>query len=168
MAVPITLTPIGYVKNSRSGMHDDYWGNVTSEIIISDKLPEECLDGIDTFSHLEIIFYFDKANREETVDGASHPRGNKVWPRVGIFAQRKKDRPNHLGLTIVKLISRKGRTLTVQGLDADDDTPILDIKPVAKEFLPREAVTQPAWMTELMKDYWRSPFFTYYCLNGLS
>jgi len=155
MEGPITLTPIGYVKNSRSGMKDDFWGNVTSEIIISDKLPEECLAEIAAFSHLEIIFYFDKTNRNETVDGASHPRGNKEWPIVGIFAQRKKDRPNHLGLTIVKLLSRKGRTITVQGLDADNGTPILDIKPVAKEFLPREEVIQPAWMTELMRNYWK-------------
>lgn len=136
-------------------MQDDYWGNVVSEIIISENLPEECLDGINTFSHLEIIFYFDKANRAEAVYGASHPRGNKDWPRVGIFAQRKKDRPNHLGLTIVKLISRRGRVLIVEGLDADNDTPILDIKPVAKEFLPREEIAQPIWMSELMKDYWK-------------
>src|SRR5580698_2006064 len=142
----ITLTPIAYVKNSRSGMKDDYWGNVISEIVIADNLPENCLDGIDTFSHLEIIFYFDKANKTETVDGASHPRGNKDWPSVGIFAQRKKDRPNHLGLTIVKLISRKGKIINVQGLDADDGTTVLDIKPVAKEFLPKEKVTQPKWM----------------------
>ena len=151
----ITLTPIGYVKNSREGMKDDYWGNVISEITISDALPEECLNGIDTFSHLEIIFYFDKAAKTDVVHGASHTRGNKEWPKVGIFAQRKKDRPNHLGLTVVKVISRSGRTLTVQGLDADNDTPILDIKPVAKEFLPREEVTEPAWMTELMLDYWK-------------
>ena len=95
-------------------MKDDYWGSVISEITISDELPEECLDGIDTFSHLEIIFYFDKAAKTDVVHGASHPRGNKEWPKVGIFAQRKKDRPNHLGLTVVKVISRNGRTLTVQ------------------------------------------------------
>jgi tRNA-Thr(GGU) m(6)t(6)A37 methyltransferase TsaA len=155
MKASITLTPIGYVINSRSGMKDDFWGNVTSEIIITDDLPEECLDGIDTFSHLEIIFYFDKAEPDKTVYGASHPRGNKEWPSVGIFAQRKKDRPNHLGLTIVKLISRKGKIINVQGLDADDGTTVLDIKPVAKEFLPKEKVTQPKWMSELMNDYWK-------------
>lgn len=149
------VTPIGYVKNTRSRMQDDYWGNVTSEIIITDEFPEECLDGIDTFSHLEIIFLFNKAAQSEIVKGASHPRGNKAWPKVGIFAQRKKDRPNHIGTTIVKLISRKGRSLHVVGLDADNETPILDIKPVAKEFLPKEEVRQPAWMTELMKDYWK-------------
>jgi tRNA-Thr(GGU) m(6)t(6)A37 methyltransferase TsaA len=155
MEKTISLTPIGHVKNQRSGMEDDYWGNVISEIIISEELPEECLDGIDTFSHLEIIFYFDKANPDKIVTGASHPRGNTIWPNVGIFAQRKKDRPNHIGTTMVKLVSRKGRTITVQGLDADNDTPVLDIKPVAQEFLPTEKVTQPTWMNELMKDYWK-------------
>lgn len=155
MKTPITLTPIGYVKNERKEMRDDYWGKVTSEIIIADNLPDDCLDGIDTFSHLEIIFYFDKADAGGAVYGAAHPRGNSAWPRVGIFAQRKKDRPNHLGITIVKLVSREGRMLTVQGLDADNGTPILDIKPVVKEFLPNEEVTQPMWMTELMKDYWK-------------
>jgi|SRR6185312_1200915 len=155
MESPITFTPIGYVKNQRSGMQDDYWGSVVSEIIITDYFPEECLAGIDTFSHLEIIFYFDKAEPGKVVTGASHPRGNETWPKVGIFAQRKKDRPNHIGTTIVKLISHKGRILTVQGLDADNDTPILDIKPVAQEFLPNEKVNQPAWMSELMKDYWK-------------
>jgi len=151
----IIFNPIGYVKSKRSGMQDDYWGNVVSEITISEDFPEECLDGIDTFSHLEIIFYFDKAEPSKVVTGASHPRGNTEWPNVGIFAQRKKDRPNHIGTTIVKLISRKERTLMVQGLDADNDTPVLDIKPVAQEFLPNETVAQPAWMSELMKDYWK-------------
>ena len=151
----ISITPIGYVKNQRSEMHDDFWGNVTSEIIISEDFPEECLDEIDTFSHIEIIFHFDKADLVKTVKGASYPRENKAWAKVGIFAQRKKDRPNHIGTTIVKLISRKGRTLVVQGLDADNNTPVLDIKPVVKEFLPAEGVTQPAWMSELMKDYWK-------------
>jgi tRNA (adenine37-N6)-methyltransferase len=151
----VTLVPVAYVKNSRSGMKDDYWGSVISEIVLADELPEECLDGIDTFSHVELIFCFDKANPNDIVKGASHPRGNKDWPKVGIFAQRKKDRPNHLGLTIAKIISRKGRTLTVRGLDADNGTPILDIKPVANEFLPQEKVTQPEWITELMRNYWK-------------
>jgi tRNA (adenine37-N6)-methyltransferase len=79
MERPIKFTPIGYVKNQRSGMQDDYWGNVVSEIIISEDFPEECLDGIDTFSHLEIIFYFDKAEPGKVVTGASHPRGNTAW-----------------------------------------------------------------------------------------
>ncbi len=157
MKASFAVTPVAYVKNERSGMTDDYWGSITSEIIITDDLPDECLDGIDSFSHLEIIFIFDKADQGKTLYGAGHSRGNTAWPKVGVFAQRKKDRPNHIGITTVKLISRKGRTLVVQGLDADNGTPVIDIKPVVKEFLPREETTQPAWMTELMQNYWKSP-----------
>ena len=83
-----------------------------------------------------------------------HPRGNKNWPEVGIFAQRKKDRPNAMGLTVVELVKREGNTITVKYLDAIDGTPILDIKPVMKEFLPGKEIKQPEWSIELMKDYW--------------
>ena len=155
MTYHMFIRPVATVKNERSGMKDDNWGNVISEITMVDDLPEECLEGIDAFSHLEIIFNFDKANSDHIIYGGSHPRENKTLPRVGIFAQRKKDRPNHIGTTIVKLLSRKGRTITVEGLDADDGTPVLDIKPVSIEFLPFGEVRQPDWMTELMKDYWK-------------
>lgn len=151
----IIVKPIAYVSNTRHDMSDDYWGQVLSEITIVDNLPDECLDGIETFSHLEIIYHFNKADEAKVVTGANHPRENKAWPKVGIFAQRKKDRPNHLGATIVKLIERKGRTLVVANLDADNGTPVLDIKPVVKEFLPLEEVRQPGWISELMKDYWK-------------
>src|SRR5262249_18728471 len=89
------------------------------------------------------------------VVGARHPRNNPAWPRVGIFAQRAKGRPNRLGSTIVRILGRDGRRVRVAGLDAVDGTPILDIKPVMAEFLPREPVRQPAWSRELMRDYWR-------------
>jgi tRNA (Thr-GGU) A37 N-methylase len=86
--------------------------------------------------------------------GARHPRNNKNWPKVGIFAQRGKTRPNRLGVSVVKIVKREGTRLFVEGLDAIDGTPVLDIKPVMREFLPREKVNQPHWATELMKDYW--------------
>jgi tRNA (Thr-GGU) A37 N-methylase len=73
---------------------------------------------------------------------------------VGIFAQRGKGRPNRLGVTIVEVIRREGRALTVAGLDAIDGSPVLDIKPVMAEFLPRTPVRQPEWSRELMRNYW--------------
>ena len=148
----IKLTPIAFVKNTRVAIIDDNWSTVTSEIELAENLPEECFDNIDTFSHLEIIFHLNQTNK--TIIGSEHPRNNTEWPKVGIFAQRKKDRPNHLGLTIVNLIKREGRKLTVTTLDAIDGTPILDIKPVLKEFLPQGEVFQPKWSHELMKNYW--------------
>jgi tRNA (Thr-GGU) A37 N-methylase len=70
-------------------------------------------------------------------------------------AARAKGRPNRLGSTVVRILLREGRRLRVLGLDAVDGTPVLDIKPVLAEFLPREPVRQPEWSRALMRDYWR-------------
>jgi tRNA (Thr-GGU) A37 N-methylase len=85
----------------------------------------------------------------------SHPRNNPQLPLTGIFATRKKDRPNHIGHTIVNLIKREKRKLFVEKLDAINGTPILDIKPVLKEFLPSGEIKEPFWTKEVMKNYWK-------------
>jgi tRNA (Thr-GGU) A37 N-methylase len=100
------------------------------------------------------VYYFDRVPDAVVERGARHPRGNTAWPKVGIFAQRGKGRPNRLGMTIVEIIRRDGRVLTVAGLDTIDGTPVLDLKPVMAEFLPRTPVRQPEWSCELMRNYW--------------
>lgn len=150
-----SIEPIGYVKNSRSGTDDDFWGDTISEIIISKKISSKSLIGINEFSHLEIIFYFHLADPSEISISSSHPRENLKFPEVGIFAQRKKARPNLLGTTIAKLIKAEKNILTVQGLDAIDGTPVIDIKPVLREFLPDEEIKQPEWSSILMENYWK-------------
>ena len=142
------------VKNTRKEILDDNWAGIISEIELTAGMPVETLDGIEGFSHLELIYIFDRVNETDVVLKSAHPRENPDWPKVGIFAQRKKNRPNRLGLTLVELVKKEGRILTVKYLDAIDGTPILDIKPVMKEFLPKSEVKQPQWSTELMKDYW--------------
>ena len=148
----ILIKPIGFVNNDRFEPIDDNWSTVESIIQLVDELPDECFDGIDEFSHLEILYHFDKSTK--TFIGSEHPRENKDYPKVGIFAQRKKDRPNHIGATIVNLIRRDGRKLVVKNFDAIDGTPIIDIKPVFNEYLPIGAVKQPKWTIDLMKNYW--------------
>lgn len=150
----ITLSPIGIVKNIREAVKDDNWGGIVSVIELNSSFQEDALFQIEEFSHAEIIYYFHLVEDNKIETGARHPRHNTDWPRAGIFAQRGKNRPNRLGATMVKIINRKGTQLFVQGLDAIDGTPVLDIKPVMREFLPREEVCQPAWVTELMKNYW--------------
>lgn len=151
----ITFQPIATVHTSRTEISDDNWGEVISEIILAERFPEEAFEGLDRFSHIEVIFFFDKVDESDINTSARHPRNNADWPKTGIFAQRGKNRPNRLGSCTAKLLSCSGRTLKVQGLDAIDGTPVLDIKPVMKEFLPREEVRQPRWATELMKNYWK-------------
>ena len=149
----IELDPIGVVRSTRAAPGDDDWDRFETTIELASEFPPEALDGIEEFSHLEILFVFDRVTAVER--GARHPRDNPAWPRVGIFAQRGSSRPNRLGATIVALERRAGRTLFVRGLDAFDGTPVLDIKPVMAEFLPRGPVRQPSWSVELMREYWR-------------
>ncbi|MEC1302763.1 SAM-dependent methyltransferase [Lysinibacillus capsici] len=149
-----TIQTIATVRNNRQMLIDDHWGEIISTIELADHIQEASLKGIEDFSHLEIIFYFDKVTDDQIQYEARHPRNNHDYPEVGIFAQRGKNRPNKLGSTIVALLEVKSRGLIVQGLDAIDGTPILDIKPVMKEFLPKEDVKQPAWSIDLMKAYW--------------
>jgi len=130
MTKEITLQPIAFVKNNRKEKIDDNWSEIISEIELIDSFPVESLDNIETFSHLEIIYYLNKAER--IITDSEHPRENPNWPKVGIFAQRKKDRPSHIGLTTVNLIKKEKRRLIVSNLDAIDGTPVLDIKPVFK------------------------------------
>lgn len=150
----IKFSPIAHVQNSRSTPEDDNWNTISSVIVLAENIPTEALDGIEAFSHLEIIYYFHLVKAEKAVARSRHPRNNPDWPKVGTYAQRNKSRPNRLGLTTVQLLKREGRKLTVAQLDAIDGTPILDIKPVMKEFLPKGEVVQPIWSTELMKGYW--------------
>ena len=149
-----TLRPVAFVHGGRSDVIDDFWGGTRVTIELAADVPAESLDGIDEFSHAEILFVFDRLPAEQCVAGARHPRNNPAWPRVGIFAQRAKLRPNRLGATMVRIVARTARELVVEGLDAIDGTPVVDIKPVFAEFLPRGDVRQPAWTHEMMREYW--------------
>jgi len=152
----ITLNPIGIVRSGRTDTRDDSWGDVESVIELRADLPAESLAGLEDFSHAEIVFVFDRIDEESVVTATRHPRNNPDWPKVGIFAQRASRRSNRLGVTIVAVLGREGSRLRVKGLDAADGTPVVDIKPVMAEFLPREPVRQPAWSRELMRGYWHA------------
>ncbi len=150
-----TVAAVGYVSAGRLAPEDDNWGDSRSTITLVESMDESALDGIESFSHVEVLFLFHAVTPEKIVTSARHPRNNPDWPKVGIFAQRAKNRPNRLGSTICRVLGRTGRSLVVSELDAIDGTPVLDIKPVMAEFLPREATSQPPWATELMSRYWR-------------
>jgi tRNA (Thr-GGU) A37 N-methylase len=150
----LELIPIAHVRGARDDARDDFWGGAESRLVLTDAVEESALDGIESFSHVEVLFVFDRVEGAKIVRGARHPRNNPAWPRAGILAQRAKNRPNRLGSTICRVVRRDGRELVVRELDAVEGTPVVDVKPVLREFLPREEVRQPAWATELMADYW--------------
>ena len=149
------LEAIGHVRGGRVDPVDDDWGKSRCTIELDPtRYGPEALVGLDAFSHVEIIFLFDQVSPEKIERGARHPRGRNDWPLTGIFAQRGKNRPNRLGVTVCRVLAIKGVQLQVEGLDAIDSTPVIDIKPAMREFLPRGDLHQPEWVAELMKAYW--------------
>jgi len=152
------VTPIGWVSSPRTEPLDDDWDAVTCTITLdAQQFTDEALQGLQEFSHLEVVYLFDRVDPGSVQTAARHPRGNKAWPRVGIFAQRAKGRPNRLGVSVCELLAVEGLTVTARGLDAIDGTPVLDLKPYLREFAPRTPVRQPAWSHELVAGYWSGP-----------
>ena len=149
-----TVTAIGMVTSSRSEAIDDDWGGVTATITLLPPLDEGSVAGLAEFSHVEVVFLFDRVDPGGVCADARRPRGNPDWPEVGILAQRAKDRPNRIGLCTCELVAVEGASVVVRGLDAIDGTPVLDVKPYLQEFAPRGDVRQPAWSRELMRGYW--------------
>ena len=149
------ITPVGRVEGGRTEPIDDDWGASRAVIRLdAERFGPEALLGLDAFSHAEIVYLFDRVREEAITTGARHPRGRSDWPRVGIFAQRGKDRPNRLGVAICRIVAVAGTTLEVEGLDAIDGTPVIDIKPVLSGFLPRGELREPDWAKEIMQAYW--------------
>lgn len=155
----IEMTRIGVVHNERTTPIDDDWDRIYSTIQLDlDVLGDDATVGLRSFSHVEVVYVFDRVDPASVERGARRPRGNPAWPAVGILAQRAKGRPNGIGTTVCELMAvRPGGVIEVRGLDAIDGTPVLDVKPYLTEFGPRGDVLQPAWSTELMAGYWVSP-----------
>jgi tRNA-Thr(GGU) m(6)t(6)A37 methyltransferase TsaA len=149
------IEAIGTVHSPRIEPIDDHWGKIVSTIELDANLfAPESLQGLDSFSHLEVVFFFHLVEEEKIVTAARHPRNRTDWPKIGIFAQRGKNRPNRIGVSICRLVSVEGLKITVEGLDAINGTPVLDVKPYIQEFGPQGEVRQPEWATELMAEYY--------------
>ena len=149
------MEAVGWVRGGRAVAEDDDWGSSRARIELDPvRFTGEALAGLDVFSHAEILFLFDRVGEEEVEYGSRRPRGREDWPKVGIFAQRAKNRPNRIGVSICRIAGVAGSTLEVEGLDAIDGTPVLDIKPVMRGFMPRGELREPDWAAEIMERYW--------------
>lgn len=151
----IEIEPLGQVFCDVSRDRDECWGNVVAEIRLDEgRFDTAALEGLQEFSHVEVFFQFDQLSESEVEKGARHPRENPKWPKVGIFAQRGRKRPNRIGATICAIVAVEGLSVRVRGLDAFNGSPVIDIKPVMAEFLPdKTAVREPQWARELMSTY---------------
>lgn len=129
------------------------WGNVISEIHLESEYAEGLLR-LEEYSHAIIVFFMDQFESSETKVMRKKPRDREDMPETGVFAQRTKYRPNPIGISVVKIIEIQDTIMKVQGLDANNNTPVLDIKPYITEFDTRNNVVVPEWMKNLMENYY--------------
>lgn len=143
---------IGVVYNDVREPTDEGWGAVVSEVVLDETLTDG-LDGIEEFSHVLILYWMHRAAEAEPVRMRRRPQGREDVPEVGIFAQRARHRPNPIGVTTVKLLRRDQNRLFVQGLDAINGTPVVDVKPYVAAFDGADSPRGPEWLHRLMDRY---------------
>ena len=144
--------PIGFVKSNVIEKVDQNWGAVVSQIVINECLTDG-LKRLDDFSHIIVVYHLNQAEFIKDKHIVRRPQGRDDMPYVGIFAQRAKDRPNPIGITAVKLLSVHKNIIEVQGLDAINGTPIIDIKPYYPIYDLKPESTVPEWVDILMSGY---------------
>jgi tRNA-Thr(GGU) m(6)t(6)A37 methyltransferase TsaA len=150
----ITFTPIGVIHTNASEDEIKQRGDREGEIEIYPEFADG-LEGIDGYSHLFLLIYFDRLRPEQIGPLKVKPRallrrGFKLdeLPELGVFALDSPTRPNPIGLTLVRVIKREGNRIFVQGLDFFNGTPLLDIKGYRPQYRADE-FTMPQWFRRL-------------------
>jgi tRNA-Thr(GGU) m(6)t(6)A37 methyltransferase TsaA len=150
--IEVQLKPVGFISSPVTEQTDENWGEVISRVFLQ---PEYigALSGLEDFSHAIIITYLHQAKYEKEKHLQRRPRGLESMPKVGIFSQRAKDRPNAIGVTTVKIITVGSDFIEVQGLDAINGTPVLDVKPYYPQYDKIDSPKTPEWVGRLMEKY---------------
>jgi tRNA-Thr(GGU) m(6)t(6)A37 methyltransferase TsaA len=142
----VTLTPIGTVRspfNDTADIPKGLGARHDAEGILEIRPDLEAgLEDIEGFSHLYVIWIFDRAEGPELT--AYPPSDDRPH---GVFATRSPQRPNPIGLTVVELLGRDGTSLRVRGVDMLDGTPIVDLKPYLSNVAPEQL--RRGWLDEV-------------------
>ena len=142
----MNLKAIGIVRNEVKQPVRQDWEKVVSDIVVDSSLTE-ALDGLEDFSHIIVIYWMHRRTTTGQLPTKIHPRGRQELPLVGLFATRSPDRPNPVGIATVRLLQRQGNILRVEGLDAIDGTPVIDIKPHIPGYDSVADAKVPPWIT---------------------
>jgi tRNA-Thr(GGU) m(6)t(6)A37 methyltransferase TsaA len=146
---------IGRVRSPVREAVDSDWGAVESQIVLEPAW-RPGLRGLEAFSHVLVVTFLHQASFQPQRHLVRRPRGLASMPELGIFAQRAKDRPNPLGISVVELLRVEPEGLAVRGLDAIDGTPVLDLKPYFPQFDAARGARVPDWVGELMRGYFEA------------
>jgi tRNA-Thr(GGU) m(6)t(6)A37 methyltransferase TsaA len=145
---PISMRPIGVVRNKVSEPMPDGWANIESRIVLRPEC-EPMLLNLRDYSHVIVVFWPHRV--PDDVRGSKpqlHPRDDPKNPLMGILATRSQIRPNPVLTSPVELLEVKGNFLRVRGLDAIDGTPVLDVKPYLPHYDSIPDARVPGWVAE--------------------
>ncbi|MFD9715868.1 SAM-dependent methyltransferase [Streptomyces sp. NPDC059076] len=157
MPGPYEITPVATVIGGHTEVVDDYQGGTEAVIRLDPKYPAETLQGLAEFSHLIITWHFHRGTPDDVALHVRSPRGNPAWPATGTFVHRNHRRPNRLATSFPRILGVDGHDIRVTDLDAVNGTPILDLAPYFPAMGPRGPVHVPAWVDEMLPNYWNTP-----------
>ena len=144
----ITLRPIGAVRNRIKEPMPSGWAEVKSRIVLRPELAEALL-GLDGYSHVYVLFWPNQI--PEDVRGSKprlHPLDDPANPLQGVLATRSQIRFNPILVSVVRLLKVRDNVLDVQGLDAVDGSPVLDVKPYIPHYDSIAEGRVPQWVEE--------------------
>lgn len=128
---PITFTPIGWVESEfKSYAPSDEMRKRPSRIVLRPEMAPGLM-GLEEESHILVLFNLHRATEYEL---QLHPGHNPENPLRGVFATRSQYRPNAIAATVAEIVSVEDNVVSVTGLDAQDGSPVLDIKPYRAGF----------------------------------
>lgn len=164
----IIIQPVGYVKSDlkapslkagdddieldksleKAAIESKFIQSLKSELVINSE-HEGILEGLDDFSHAIILYWPHLLPDHGRTFKKVHPIGRKEFPLVGIFSTCSPARPNPILLTVVRIIEVKGNSLFVEGLEAIDGSPVIDIKPFTRAYCSAEDARLADWMERI-------------------
>lgn len=146
----LKIESIGVVENDFKNEIPDGYETLFSKIIIKPEF-NEALHRIEENSHILVLFWMDRIEEAKRKTLKVHPKGRSDLPLLGVFTTRSPSRPNPIGIRAVRLVDRNENILEVQGLDALNGTPVLDIKPYSVKHDFVEDAKLPWWAKHLSK-----------------
>ena len=135
----IKIEPIGIIhspyKNTNEIPSQGHLRESIEAIIEIDKKYKPAMKDIEGFSHMIVLFYFHKSTHTDM-------KGHPPWENDehGVFALRSPHRPNHIGMTVIKVKEVRDKKIVFTNVDMLDETPVIDIKPYIGEF---EKIKEP-------------------------
>ena len=144
MIEPITLVPIGRVVCDERDPARLDWSRVRSEVRLDAGLGEALL-GLEGYSHVIVVGWLDQVPEELRARRQAYPSGDPRYPLQGALALRGGARPNPISVTVCRLHGVEGVTLSVEGLDLVDGTPVLDVKPYIAYYDAEPRASIPKW-----------------------